>query len=225
MACTAGQVGVASFMIVMVSQLGILVYILNHYVIYTITSLGAAQQEEILMSQIWNIDASHTSLDFAVKHMAISTVRGHFRALSGTVTTNDSGALEGFEATIDASTIDTKDVQRDGHLKSPDFLDVATHPNITFKSTSVQAKGGNEYTVTGDLGMHGITKPVTLEVETATPIKDPWGLTRTAASASGKISRKEWDMNFNQVLELGGLLVGDEIKITLEVEAVIPPAA
>ena len=105
------------------------------------------------MSQIWNIDASHTSLDFAVKHMAISTVRGHFRALSGTVTTNDSGALEGFEATIDASTIDTKDVQRDGHLKSPDFLDVATHPNITFKSTSVQAKGGNEYTVTGDLGV------------------------------------------------------------------------
>jgi polyisoprenoid-binding protein YceI len=152
------------------------------------------------MSQIWNIDASHTSLDFAVKHMAISTVRGHFRALSGTVTTNDSGALEGIEASIDASSIDTKDAQRDGHLKSPDFFDVANHPTINFKSTNVQAKGGNEYTVTGDLSMHGITKPVTLEVETVPPIKDPWGLTRTAASASGKISRKEWDLTWNQVL-------------------------
>ncbi len=177
------------------------------------------------MSQTWNIDASHTSLDFAVKHMAISTVRGHFKALSGTVTTNDSGALESIEATIDASTIDTKDAQRDGHLKSPDFFDVASHPNITFKSTSVQAKGGNEYSVTGDLSMHGITKPVTLAVETATPIKDPWGMTRTAASGTAKISRKEWDLTWNQVLELGALLVGDEIKITLEVEAVIPPAA
>jgi polyisoprenoid-binding protein YceI len=176
------------------------------------------------MSQIWNIDASHTSLDFAVKHMAISTVRGHFRALSGTVTTNPSGALEGFEASIDASSIDTKDAQRDGHLKSPDFFDVANHPTINFKSTNVQAKGGNEYTVTGDLSMHGITKPVTLEVETVPPIKDPWGLTRTAASATGKISRKEWDLTWNQVLELGALLVSDEIKITLEVEAVIPPA-
>ncbi len=177
------------------------------------------------MNQIWNIDASHTSLDFAVKHMAISTVRGHFRALSGTVTTNASGALEGFEANIDASSIDTKDAQRDGHLKSPDFFDVANHPTIIFKSTNVQANGGNEYTVTGDLTIRSITKPVTLAVETATPIKDPWGLTRTAASATGKLSRKEWDLTWNQVLELGALLVGDEIKITLEVEAVIPPPA
>jgi polyisoprenoid-binding protein YceI len=177
------------------------------------------------MSQIWNIDASHTSLDFAVKHMAISTVRGHFRALSGTITTTDSGALESIEANIDASSIDTKDAQRDGHLKSPDFFDVANHPTISFKSTNIQAKGGNEYTVTGDLSMHGITKAVTLEVETVPPIKDPWGLTRTAASATGKISRKEWDLTWNQVLELGALLVGDEVKLTLEVEAVIPPAA
>jgi polyisoprenoid-binding protein YceI len=177
------------------------------------------------MSQTWNIDASHTSLDFAVKHMAISTVRGHFKALSGTITTNESGALEGIEANIDATSIDTKDAQRDGHLKSPDFFNVEQHPTITFKSTSIQAKGGNEYTVTGDLNMHGITKPVTLAVETATPIKDPWGMTRTAASATGKLSRKEWDLTWNQVLELGALLVGDEIKITLEVEAVIPPAA
>jgi polyisoprenoid-binding protein YceI len=177
------------------------------------------------MSQIWNIDASHTSLDFAVKHMAIATVRGHFKALSGTVTTNDSGALEGFNASIDATSIDTKDAQRDGHLKSPDFFDVANHPAITFKSDKVQAKGGNEYIVTGNLTIRNITKPVTLEVETVPPIKDPWGLTRTAASATGKISRKEWDLTWNQVLELGALLVGDEVKLTLEVEAVIPPAA
>jgi polyisoprenoid-binding protein YceI len=177
------------------------------------------------MSQIWNIDASHTSLDFAVRHMAISTVRGHFRALSGTVTTNDSGVLEGFNASIDATSIDTKDAQRDGHLKSQDFFDVANHPTISFKSDKVQAKGGNEYTVTGNLTIRNITKSVTLEVETVTPVKDPWGLTRTAASASGKISRKEWDLTWNQVLELGALLVGDEVKITLEVEAVIPPAA
>jgi polyisoprenoid-binding protein YceI len=177
------------------------------------------------MNQVWNIDASHTSLDFAVKHMAISTVRGHFRALSGSVTTNPSGALESIEANIDATSIDTKEAQRDGHLKSLDFLDVANFPTITFKSNTVQAKSANEYSVTGDLTIRGITKPVTLEVETVAPIKDPYGLTRTAASASGKISRKEWDLTWNQVLELGALLVGDEVKISLEVEAVIPPVA
>ena len=172
----------------------------------------------------WNIDASHTSLEFAVKHMAISTVRGRLKATAGTVTTNDDGTLQSVEATLDASTIETGEAQRDGHLKSPDFLHTEEHPNITFKSTSIEKLGGNEYKVTGDLLIRGQAKPVTLQVETVAPVKDPWGMLRTAASGTTKLSRKEWGLTWNQVLELGALLVGDEVKVTLDVQAVRPAA-
>jgi polyisoprenoid-binding protein YceI len=177
------------------------------------------------MSTTWNIDASHTVLEFAVKHMAISTVKGRFKALSGTIQTNDAGVLENVNVVIDATSIDTNDAQRDGHLKSPDFFNTEKHPTLEFKSTNVQSKGGHEYSVTGDLTMNGVTKAVTLEVETVAPIKDPWGLQRSAASGNGKISRKEWDLTWNQALEFGGFLVSDDVKITLEVQAIVPPAA
>lgn len=172
----------------------------------------------------WNIDTAHTSLEFAVKHMAISTVRGRLKATAGTVTTNDDGTLQSVEATLDASTIETGEVQRDGHLKSPDFLHAEEHPSLTFKSTNVQKTGANTYKVTGDLTIRGQAKPVTLEVETVDPIKDPYGMNRVAANATTKISRKEWGLTWNQVLELGALLVGDEVKVTLDVQAVRPAA-
>jgi polyisoprenoid-binding protein YceI len=173
----------------------------------------------------WNIDASHTDLEFSVRHMAISTVKGRFQALSGNVETDEAGALKAVKVSIDANSINTGDAQRDGHLKSPDFFDTATNPTVDFVSTQVLSKGGNHYSVTGDLTLNGQTKPVTLEVETTPAIKDPFGLTRTAASGSGKISRKDWGLTWNQVLELGGVLVSDEVKINLEVQAIIPPSA
>jgi polyisoprenoid-binding protein YceI len=173
----------------------------------------------------WNIDASHTDLEFSVRHMAISTVKGRFQALSGNVETDANGALKAVKVSVDANSINTGDAQRDGHLKSPDFFDTATNPTVDFVSTQVLSKGGNNYSVTGNLTMNGQTKPVTLEVETTPAIKDPFGLTRTAASGSGKISRKDWGLTWNQALELGGVLVSDEVKINLEVQAIIPPSA
>ncbi len=173
----------------------------------------------------WNIDTSHTDLEFSVRHMAISTVKGRFQALSGNVETDENGALKAVKVSVDANSINTGDAQRDGHLKSPDFFDTAANPTVDFVSTQVFSKGGNNYSVTGNLTMNGQTKPVTLEVETTPAIKDPFGLTRTAASGSGKISRKEWGLTWNQALELGGVLVSDEVKINLEVQAIIPPSA
>ena len=173
----------------------------------------------------WNIDASHTDLEFSVRHMAISTVKGRFQALSGHVETDEADALKAVKVSVDANSINTGDAQRDGHLKSPDFLNTEANSTIDFVSTQVLSKGGNHYSVTGNLTLNGQTKPLTLEVETVPAIKDPFGLTRTAASGSGKISRKDWGLTWNQALELGGVLVSDEVKINLEVQAIIPPSA
>lgn len=168
----------------------------------------------------WNLDTAHTSIDFRVRHMGLATVRGSLQAKGGSVETDESGQLRSIEATIDAASIFTNEPQRDGHLKSPDFLDAGNHPELKFVSTKVQPLGGNQYKVEGDLTIRGITKSVELEVETAGIIKDPWGLTRTAASASGILNRKDWNLTWNQVLELGALLVGEEVRFTLDVEAV-----
>ena len=174
------------------------------------------------MSQTWNIDPSHTSVTFAVKHMVIATVRGSLKLTSGTAQMGDDGKLLGVEAVIDATTINTADAGRDGHLNSLEFLDTANHTALTFKSTGVQALGGNGYKVTGDLTIRGTTNPIILDVETTPAGKDPWGNTRMAATATGKLSRKEWGLVWNQTLETGGLLVSDEVKLTLDVQAVQP---
>jgi polyisoprenoid-binding protein YceI len=172
------------------------------------------------MSQTWNLDPSHTSINFAVKHMVIATVRGSMKLQSGKAIVDENGKLLEFDATIDASSINTADAQRDGHLNSPDFLDTANHTALTFTSTSVQSKGGNEYTVTGNLTIRGTTNPVTLEVETTPAGKDPFGNQRIAASATGKLSRKEWGLVWNQALEAGGVLVSDEVKLTIDAQGV-----
>ena len=176
------------------------------------------------MSQTWNIDPSHTSLEFAVRHMMISTVRGSFKVSGGTVELDDQGKLLGVEANIETASVSTKDAQRDGHLNSPDFFDSANHPTISFKSTNVQASGDHNYKVEGHLTIRGETKPVTLDVETSQQAKDPWGNTKIAASGTTKISRKEWGLVWNTALETGGVLVGDEVKITLDVQAAAPSA-
>lgn len=176
------------------------------------------------MSQTWNIDPSHTSLEFAVRHMMISTVRGSFKVSGGGVELDEQGKLLGVEATIETASVNTKDAGRDGHLNAADFFDSATHPNITFKSTNIAALGDNNYKVEGHLTIRGETKAVTLDVETSATGKDPWGNTKIAASGTTKISRKEWGLVWNQALEAGGVLVGDEVKITLDVQAAAPAA-
>ena len=174
----------------------------------------------------WNIDSTHSSIEFGVKHMGISTVRGRFREFSGSVDLDEDGVLRGVDATIAAPSIDTGVGQRDDHLRSPDFFDVARFPTITFQSTRVERVGEGRYRVTGDLTMHGHTHPVTFEVEVAEPVKDPWGNQRVAASVSGKLNRKDWGLTWNQVLELGALVVGEDVTFTFDVEAVAPqPAA
>ncbi len=170
----------------------------------------------------WNLDPVHSVAEFKVKHMMISHVKGQFTGISGVLTLDESNpANSRVEATIDASTIHTREVQRDTHLKSADFFDVEKYPTLTFKSTRVEATGADELAVTGDLTMHGVTRQVVFQVEGPTPPnKDPWGNTRLGLSATTKISRKDFGLTWNSALETGGLLVGDDITITLDVQFV-----
>lgn len=168
----------------------------------------------------WNIDPSHTSLDFAVRHMGISTVRGRFKKVGGAIETADNGVLNSIAATIDATSIDTAEPRRDDHLRSADFLDAENYPTLFFRSTAVNPLGDGRYLVNGELTIRGETRPVALEVETSNPITDPWGNLRAGASATGKLNRKNWGLTWNQVLELGALVVGEEVRFTLDVQAV-----
>jgi polyisoprenoid-binding protein YceI len=169
----------------------------------------------------YNIDPTHSSVHFSVRHLMVSNVRGEFSKLSGTIQLDPaSPTTASVAASIDTTSINTRDPQRDGHLKSADFLDVEKFPTITFQSKSVTPHEGGA-TVTGDLTIHGVTHPVTLDVEGSTDeIKDPWGNQRIGLSASTKLSRKEFGLTWNAALEAGGVMIGDEVKITLDVEAV-----
>ncbi len=169
----------------------------------------------------WTIDPAHTTAGFAVKHLMVSTVHGAFGKTTGTVSLDEKDPTKSsVDVTIDASTIDTREPKRDAHLKSADFFDVAKFPNITFKSTKVEKDGAN-YKVTGDLTMRGVTKPVVLTVVGPTgPSKSPWGQTVRAVSASGKINRKDWGLNWNKALEAGGVLVGEDVTLEIEAELV-----
>ena len=171
---------------------------------------------------VWNIDPVHSVVEFKVKHMMISNVKGHFAKLSGTLKFDEAKPENSsVEASIDVGSIDTRDAQRDGHLKSADFFDVEKYPNITFKSTNIKATGAGRGIVEGDLTIHGVTRKVALDVEgPGEPGKDPWGNTRMAVSATTKISRKDYGLTWNAALETGGVLVGDEITITLDVQFV-----
>ena len=170
----------------------------------------------------WNIDPVHSVAEFKVKHMMISNVKGHFTGISGVLKLDETDVSNSsVEATIDAASINTRDAQRDGHLKSPDFFHVEQHPTLTFRSTSIKRSGGDELLVTGDLTIRGITRQVVFHAEELTaPAKDPWGNTRIGVSATTKINRKDFGLTWNAALETGGILVGDEITITLDVQFV-----
>lgn len=169
---------------------------------------------------IWNIDTTHTHVDFSVRHMGFSTVRGRFREFSGFLETDENNRPQRLEVTIETASIDTGVADRDNHLRSADFFDAETHPQITFKSTSVEDRGGNRYSITGDLDMHGVRKPVTFEVEAADPITDPYGLQRAAAAGTAELNRKEWGLTWNQLLETGSLMVSEKVKLSFETEIV-----
>ncbi|MDB4959917.1 MAG: hypothetical protein JWO36_7486 [Myxococcales bacterium] len=173
----------------------------------------------------WNIDPSHSTAEFSVRHLMITNVKGRFGTLSGFVTYDpEKPAATTIEATIDATSIDTRDDKRDAHLRSADFFDVENHPKLTFKSTKV-TKSGDGFSVVGNLTMRGVTKEITLDVEgPSTPTKDPWGNNRIGASASAKINRKDWNLNWNTALEAGGVLVGEQVKLSLEVSLVAEAA-
>ena len=170
----------------------------------------------------WQIDPMHTSVEFTVRHMMISNIKGVFEKTSGTVTVEGSDPTSAkIDATIDASSIDTRVDRRDEDLKSPNFLDVAKYPTITFKSTKVEAAGEGKWKVTGNLTLHGVTKSVVLDVESSgAPIKDPFGNTRAGASATTKINRKDFGLTYNKTLETGGVMVGDDVAISIDVEAI-----
>lgn len=171
---------------------------------------------------IWKIDPAHSAADFKVRHMMIANVKGAIKGITGELTEHATDtSLSSIEATLDVNTINTGEAQRDAHLKSADFLDTEKYPTITFKSTKVEKKGDAEYAVTGDLTLHGVTKPVKLAVEGPTPPqKDPWGNTRIGLAATTKVNRKDFGLTYNAALETGGVLVGDEVHIAIELELV-----
>lgn len=167
----------------------------------------------------YTIDPSHSTAGFKIRHLMVANVRGEFSNVTGTVVFDPADpANSKVQASIDATTIHTRDEKRDAHLKSADFLDVEKFPTIDFVSTKI-AGSGEEWKVTGDLTIHGVTKQVVLDVEGPAPeAKDPWGNTKTGASATTKINRKDFGLTWNVALETGGVLVADELTITLELE-------
>jgi polyisoprenoid-binding protein YceI len=168
----------------------------------------------------WKLDPAHSVAEFKVKHMMISNVKGGFSGLSGSLRLDETDYTRStVEATIPVASLSTGDAQRDGHLKSADFFDAEKFPTFTFKTTNIDSTGGADYSVTGDLTLHGVTKSVTFAVEDVSePSKDPWGNHRIGLSASTKIKRKDFGLTWNSALESGGVLVGEDVTITLEVQ-------
>lgn len=173
---------------------------------------------------IWNIDPAHTSVEFSVKHLGIATVKGHFRKYTATADAGPDGKLTSINATIDANSVDTGVEQRDNHLRSADFFDVSKFPAINFASTAIAYSSPSEAVIQGNLTLHGVTRPVTFTLEQENEIKDPWGNQRIASIAKGKLSRKEWGLTWNQALELGGVVVSDEVKFSLDVQVIAAQA-
>jgi len=166
----------------------------------------------------YNIDPNHSTVGFAVNHMVINTVHGKFDEFSGSVTL-DNNSLQAGTATIQTKSINTGIERRDNHLKSPDFFDAAKYPAITFQSKRAEKKSDDAMLV-GDFTMHGVTKEISLPVTIKGPIKDPWGNTRIGIEAKTKLSRKDYGLKYNQMLETGGMVVGDEVEIQINAEAV-----
>ena len=176
-----------------------------------------------LTAGTWTIDPVHSAVSFSVRHLMVSKVRGSFTKFSGTVTVGEDQLASAVEAEIDLSSIDTRDANRDGHLRSADFFDTDTHPTMTYRSTGIRTEG-EDVVVDGELTLHGVTKPVSLNLEFNGVSGDPWGGTRAGFSATTEISRGDFGIEFNMPLDGGGVVVGEKVKVELEIEAVKQPA-
>jgi polyisoprenoid-binding protein YceI len=168
----------------------------------------------------WNVDPSHSSVEFRVKHLGISTVRGSFREFEGRIEIGEDTDSTRAYGSIKAASLDTGEPKRDEHLRSPDFFDAENYPEITFESTSVEVVDDEEFHVTGDLTMHGVTHPIRLVVEVEGTEQDPWGNTRVGLEAQGEINRSDWGMKFNQALGSGNMIVSDKVRISVDISAV-----
>lgn len=193
-------------------------------VVLGFTASDAAAQSDagtsVVAAGTYTIDRAHSNIGFQVRHLGISTVKGTFNEADATIifAADDLSSLQ-TEATIQAASIDTDNTDRDDHLRSPDFFEVENHPTITFMSREVMANGDGTFALVGDLTMRGVTKEVTLDGEYLGYAKDPWGNEKIGLTAEGVINRKDFGLEWNQVLETGGLLVGEEVTIVLEVQA------
>ncbi|MCA9631129.1 MAG: YceI family protein [Myxococcales bacterium] len=174
----------------------------------------------------WNIDTSHSSISFAVRHMVFAKVRGRFSSWRGELHLDTADLTRSeVEVSIDATSIDTGVADRDNHLRSPDFLDAEQFPELSFKSTRIEGAGDRTFRLHGELTIHGASRPVSLEVEYGGQAKDPWGNQRVAFAATTAIDRRDFGLSWNQVLEAGGVLVGEKIEIELEIQAVAAAAS
>jgi polyisoprenoid-binding protein YceI len=167
----------------------------------------------------WNIDPSHSTVGFTVRHLMISKVRGRFGTFSGSLTIGEDPLQSSVQATVDLASVDTDDEGRDTHLRSADFFNTESHPEMTFASTGVKEKG-DDYVLLGDLTIKGVTRPVEFDLEFEGVSPDPWGGTRAGFTARTEINRKDWGIDFNMALETGGVVVGEKVKIEIEIEAV-----
>src|ERR1700722_11033541 len=174
-----------------------------------------------MAAERWNIDPAHSHVEFSVRHLMISAVKGTFKDIAGTVVADESDlSAVSIDVTIQVASIDTRQPDRDTHLKSPDFFDAAKYPTITYKGTHIKGDHMSEFQLHGNLTMHGVTKPVALDVTAEGRGKDPWGNERIGYSASGKIDRRDFGLTWNQALETGGVAVGHEVKIHIDLEIV-----
>ena len=174
-----------------------------------------------MTTQTWQIDSAHSGIHFSVRHLVIAKVRGQFTRWTGALTVPDGDFTRAtVDVTIDATSIDTGTADRDTHLKSADFFDVASFPELTFRGRRVEPKGGDRLALVGDLTIRGTTREVALDVESAGQTKDPWGNVRAGFAAKSSVDRKEFGLTWNQALEAGGVMVGDKVEIEIEIEAV-----
>jgi len=182
-------------------------------------TLPALMERERTMS--WKIDNVHTHVSFSVKHMMVTTVRGKFTSYRGTVRLDPKDFTRStFEGEIDVASVDTGNVDRDNHLRTNDFFDAPNHPNITFKSSRIELKDAGDYVVHGDLTIRGVTKPIALDVEFLGTSKSPYGQTIAGIGVRGKLNRKDFGVNFNALLETGGVAVSETVKLELDIEAI-----
>jgi len=190
--------------------------------ISTVALAGVLSLPASAATSTWQIDPNHSAAQFAVRHLAISTVRGAFTKVSGTIQFDDKDVSKSsVEVRIDAASVDTRVADRDKDLRGDHFFDVEKYPTLTFKSTKVEQEAPGKLKVTGDLTIHGVTKQVVLDVEGPTaPMKDPWGNQRVAANATTKINRQEFGVKWNAKMDSGGWVVGDDVEITIDVEMV-----